>query len=173
VNRKVFYFVTASLDGFIARDEGSIDWLIQAEGDEDFGFSKFQESIDTVVQGRQTYEQVLTFGAYPYADHKNYVFSRKLLSVEHAEVIRHSVPEFMHRMQSEPGKHIWLVGGGNLATSFFEANAIDELIVFVQPILLGRGIPLASQLPTDVRLKLEHSHAFEQGLVELRYQVIK
>jgi len=169
--REFVYFVTASLDGFIARPGGEIDWLLQGDKNEDFGFANFMQSIDTVVQGRKTYEQVLTFGDFPYPDHKNYVFSRKLMRAEHAEVVRMSVPEFVHIVRRQPGKDIWIVGGGDLAAAFFHAGAIDRLIVFVQPILLGTGLPLTQHIGCDIRLNLEHSRPHLQGLVELSYRV--
>lgn len=171
--RKIVYFVTSSLDGFIARPNGAIDWLIQAEGDEDFGFSRFLESIDTVIQGRHTYEHVLSFGPYPYANQKNYVFSRKLLQCQHAEIVRQPVADFVRWLRIQPGKDIWLVGGGQLAAAFLEAGVIDELKVFIQPILLGEGIPLVGHIGRDTRLTVKHSHAFRQGLVQIDFEVVK
>lgn len=171
--RKIVYFVTSSLDGFIARPNGGIDWLIQAEGDEDFGFARFQESIDTVIQGRQTYEHVLKLGPYPYQSQKNYVFSRKLLECQHAELVRQPVPQFVRWLRDQPGKDIWLVGGGELAAAFLAAEAIDELKVFIQPVLLGEGIPLAKYIGRDIRLTVISSHAFRQGLVQINFEVKK
>ncbi|WP_158262415.1 MULTISPECIES: dihydrofolate reductase family protein [Pirellulaceae] len=171
--RKIVYFVTSSLDGFIARPNGSIDWLIQAEGSEDFGFSQFLGSIDTVIQGRRTYEHVLSFGPYPYANQKNFVFSRTLMQCQHAEIVRHPVAQFVRSLRNQPGKDIWLVGGGQLAAAFLEAGAIDELKVFIQPILLGEGIPLATHIGRDTRLTVKHSHAFRQGLVQIDFEVTK
>lgn len=169
--RKIIYFVTASLDGFIARPCGSIDWLIQPEGSEDFGFAAFLDSIDTVIQGRNTYEQVLTFGPYPYADRQNYVFSRKLLQTQHAEVVRAAVPDFVGWLRKQPGKDIWLVGGGELAAAFFQARAVDEVKVFVQPVLLGEGLPLVKAIGRDIRLRMTHTQAYSQGLVQIDYDV--
>ncbi|WP_158545278.1 dihydrofolate reductase family protein [Bremerella cremea] len=171
--RKIVYFVTASLDGFIARPNGAIDWLIQAEGNEDFGFAQFLNSIDTVIQGRHTYEHVLSLRPYPYANQKNYVFSRKLFECQHAEIVRQPVSEFVGWLRSQPGQDIWLVGGGQLAAAFLEAGAIDELKVFVQPILLGEGIPLARHIGRDIRLTVKHSRDFSQGLVQIDFEVIK
>lgn len=169
--RKIIYFVTASLDGFVARADGRIDWLIQPEGNEDFGFAAFLASIDTVVQGRKTYEQVLTFGPYPYADRKNYVFSRKLLQTQHAEVVRQPVPDFVRWLRQQPGRDIWLVGGGELAAAFFQARAVDQVKVFVQPIVLGEGLPLVKDIGHDIRLQLTHTQAYRQGLVQMDYDV--
>ncbi|GAA4430882.1 dihydrofolate reductase family protein [Bremerella cremea] len=171
--RKIIYFVTASLDGYIARPDGAIDWLTQAEGNEDFGFSEFLNSIDTVIQGRTTYEQVLTFGPYPYAEKQNYVFSRKLLQCQHAEIVRQPVTDFVRWIRKQPGKDIWLVGGGQLAASFLHAGVIDELKVFIQPIILGQGLPLVSYVGRDTRLKLKNSSTFQQGLVQIDYDILQ
>ncbi|MHC2068872.1 dihydrofolate reductase family protein [Bremerella sp. T1] len=171
--RKIVYFVTASLDGYIARPNGAIDWLIQAEGDEDFGFSEFVRSIDTVVQGRKTYEHVLELGPYPYAEQKNFVFSRKMLQCQHAEVVRQPVADFVRWIHTQPGKDVWLVGGGQLAASFLHVGAIDELKVFIQPILLGEGLPLVTHIGRDTRLKVKNSHTFRQGLVQIDYEVLR
>ncbi|MBI1248807.1 dihydrofolate reductase [bacterium] len=171
--RKIIYFVTASLDGYIARPDGAIDWLVQAEGYEDFGFSQFLQSIDTVVQGRHTYEQVLSLGPYPYAEKQNFVFSRKLMQCQHAQIVRQPVSEFIRWVRSQPGKDVWLVGGGQLAASFLHAGAIDEVKVFTQPILLGHGIPLVAHIGRDTRLKVKNSQQFQQGLVQIDYEVVK
>lgn len=171
--RKIIYFITASLDGFIARPGGEIDWLIQPSGGEDFGFADFLRSVDTVVQGRRTYEQVLSLGPYPYVHLKNYVFSRKLLRADHAEIVRQTVPDFVAQLQRRQGGDIWLVGGGQLAAAFFQAKAVDTVRVFVQPILLGQGISLAGALGNDVRLNLKSTRPYAQGLVELEYEVAK
>ena len=168
--RKIIYYVTASLDGFIARPNGSVDWLPEIEG-EDFGYAKFFESIGTVVQGRKTYEQDLSFGDYPYSAKENFVFSKTLETAKHAEIVAEPVAKFAKNQKARPGKDIWLVGGGELAAAFFEARVIDRLIVFVQPILLGEGLRVAENLGQDVRLELEATEVFDQGLVRLDYRV--
>ena len=168
--REIIYYVTASLDGFIARPNGSVDWLPEFEG-EDFGYAEFFESIGTVVLGRKTYDQVLSFGDYPYSAKDNFVFSKTLKTTEHAEIVTHPVAEFAEDQKARPGKDIWLVGGGELAAEFFRARVIDTLIVFVQPVLLGEGLSLAGHLGQDIKLELEATKAFDQGLVRLDYRV--
>ena len=166
---RIIYFVASSVDGFIARRDGSIDWLFH---DQDYGFSEFFENIKTVVQGRKTYEQVLTFGEYPYKSKENFVFSRTLTSCEHAELIDTSVAEFAETQRQRSGGDIWVVGGGALASAFLSAGVVDEVSVFVHPILLGDGLPLSPSLQHDVRLMLTDSNVFDTGLVELKYQVV-
>jgi dihydrofolate reductase len=166
--RRIIYFVATSLDGFIARSNGAIDWLFT---DQDYGFSTFFAGIDTVLLGRKTYEQTLEFGEYPYQDKESFIFSHSKDSFRHGIAVHQSILEFAAHLQSKPGKDIWLVGGGELAGAFFAAKVVDELIVYVHPILLGSGLPLASSLPGDVVLRFEAAEPFETGLVKLRYTV--
>jgi dihydrofolate reductase len=168
--RKVVYYLTASLDGYIARPDGSVDWMPEPTA-EDFGFAEFLQTIDTVVQGRKTYEQVLTFGEYPYAGKENFVFSTTMKNAKHAEVISVSPREFVKRRRQRKGKDIWLVGGAKLASHFFDENAIDDLVVFVQPVVLGEGISLTKALENDVPLTLASSRCFRGGQVRLDYRV--
>lgn len=168
--RRIVYFVASSLDGFIARADGGIDWLFT---DQDYGYAAFLDSIDTVVMGRKTYDLCLSLGAYPYTNQKSYVFTRGNATFAHASAVREPVADFVARLRQEPGKDIWLVGGGELAGAFFAADAVDALQVFVHPRLIGTGLPLAVGLPRDVPLRLEETHAFTTGLVKLAYRVVR
>lgn len=167
--RRIIYFVASSLDGFIARKNGTVDWLFH---DQDYGFAEFFKSVDTVVQGRKTYEQVLTFGDYPYSDKQNFVFSRTLTDGEHAEIVDEPVAEFAARLRSQPGTDIWLVGGGELVASFLSEGLVDDVVVFVHPVLLGDGLRLSPDLSHDVALNLIETESFDSGLVKLRYAVV-
>lgn len=167
--RRIVYFVAISLDGFIARRDGSVDWLFH---DQDYGFTDFFKNVETVVQGRRTYEQVLTFGKYPYQGKNNVVFSRRLKNCEHGTVVSMPAAEFAAEERRKSGGDIWVVGGGDLAGSFLSAGAIDDVVVFVHPILLGDGLPLSPGLQSDVRLSFNGSSAFDSGLVKLSYQVV-
>ena len=166
--RRIIYFVASSLDGFIARQGGEIDWLFT---DQDYGYTDFLAGIDTVVMGRKTYDLCLTFGEYPYKNQKSFVFSRKKADLVHAVAVDEPVAEFVARLRIEPGKDIWLVGGGELAGAFFAAGAVDEIQVFVHPILIGTGLPLAAGLLKDVKLVFQQTKAFDTGLVKLTYSV--
>lgn len=168
--RKVIYYLTASLDGFIARPDGTVDWLLEAEG-EDFGFAEFFETIDTVVMGRKTYETALSFGPYPYSSKRSFIFSQSMTQSDHAQIVQTSVTEFVSEQKKQSGKDIWLVGGAEIAKAFFEANAIDQLIVFVQPILLGTGLPIVQSPGRDLKLRLIASQEYPAGLMRLDYQV--
>lgn len=166
--RRIIYFVAASLDGFIARKDGGIDWLFT---DQDYGYTDFLAGIDTVVMGRKTYDLCLAFGDYPYKSQKNFVFSRSTTDFAYAVAVKEPVAGFVARLRREPGQGIWLVGGGELAGAFFAAGAVDEIQVFVHPILIGSGLPLAAGLLQEIKLSLRATQAFDTGLVKLAYDV--
>jgi dihydrofolate reductase len=167
--RHIVYFVASSLDGFIARKDGGVDWLFT---DQDYGYTGFLAGIDTVVMGRKTYDLCLTFDDYPYRTQRNFVFSRTTRHFTHATAVAEPIPAFVERLRSEPGKDIWLIGGGELAGAFLAAGVVDELQVFVHPILIGTGLPLAAGLLRDVKLHLKDTQAFDTGLVKLAYEVV-
>ncbi len=107
--RKIVLFIASSLDGYIARSNGDIDWLFT---DQNYGYTKFLDSIDTVLMGRKTYEQVLTFGEYPYQEKKSYVFTKNLdfQATSDVEVVT-NLESFVNDLRLLDGKNIWLVGG--------------------------------------------------------------
>lgn len=167
--RRIKLYTATSLDGFIARPDGGIDWLAQ-EGD--YGYAQFYDSIDTIVMGRKTYETALSFGAYPYPDRAGFVFSRERAGTidENVTFVAEEVEEFVRNLRLRPGRDVWLVGGGELARAFFDRNLIDELQLFVHPILLGSGVPLFLPRRGDLRWRLLRSRPYPSGLVELHYE---
>jgi dihydrofolate reductase len=168
--RKVKLFIASSLDGYIARADGGIDWLFT---DADYGYTPFYDSIDTVVMGRKTYDLALSFGEYPYKGKAAYVFSRSRSGTdEQATFVSGSAAAFVDRLRGEPGRDIWLVGGGELARDFADANVIDEYIISIHPRLIRTGLPLFWPSPQagDVELELVSSQAFPSGLAQLTYR---
>lgn len=166
--RKLVLFIACSLDGYIARSGGEIDWLFH---DQDYGYSEFYASIDTVLLGRRTYEQSLTFGDYPYPGTRTYVFSKELAGQRdaHASFVGGDIARFIADLKREPGKTIWLVGGSEIIHTCVVHDLIDEYLIYVHPIVLGGGIPLfRSPLPTTA-LTLTGTHAYDSGLVKLAY----
>lgn len=169
IMRKVKLFIATSLDGHIARADGRIDWLFH---DADYGYAAFYDSIDAVVMGRRTYDDVLGLGPYPYADKAGYVFShsRPASAAEHVEFVSGPPGELVARLRETAGKDIWLVGGAGLAASFLDDDLVDEFILSVHPIVLGSGIPLFPRQGREVALTLRGATSFESGLVQLRYE---
>jgi dihydrofolate reductase len=172
--RKVKFSIASSLDNYIARKDGAIDWILQSD-EAASGLTEFWNNIDAVVLGRKTYEPVLQSGSpFPtFPGVKNYVLSRTLQesSDENVEIIREDVVEFIRRLKTEEGKDIFVMGGGLLVKPLFKANLIDEVEVNVHPLLLGSGIPLFHEINHQIDVELIKSQVFQNGCVSLNYRV--
>lgn len=172
--RKFIVHVAASADGFLARADGSVDWLNSPRLKGTYGMGAFYRTIDTCVMGRKTYEQAVKFGmADGYAGKKNYVLSRTINNAASAKVcvVNEDAGSFAERLLSEEGKHIWLVGGAELIASFLDAGKVDEFVLNVIPHMIGSGVPLAAPRRCDLPLKLLGCRKFADGVVTLRYGV--
>lgn len=172
---KVIYYVAISVDGYIAADDGGIDWLnnFPVEG-VDLGFDAFYETVDAVVLGAATYEQVLGFGAWPYAQAEAVVLTRRELPQPQGGTVRFSTDPVAAVLADLSARHagtVWLVGGGKLAAAAQAADAIDEYDIAVIPLLLGAGIPLLAPAAQTAQqnLRLIAHQAFSNGVVRLRY----
>ena len=173
---RIKLYIATSLDGFIARENGSIDWLTEYENnpETDYGYSKFYSSIGTVLMGRKTYEQVLGFGNWPYKEKNSYVFTRwkeNLHREGNVEFVSEDIREFVSQLKESTEEDIWLVGGSQLIKAFLEKNLVQDLIVFIVPIILGSGIPLFDHIGREVRLKIEKIEKYENGLVKMEYEL--
>jgi dihydrofolate reductase len=162
---KASVFIATSLDGFIARPDGSIDWLNQAnatlpEG-EDCGYTSFMETIDGIIMGRNTFEQVLTFGEWAYGDKQVVVLSRK------------GAPEVLVERLSAAGAQHLYVDGGQTIRSFLNAGLLNELTITVIPILLGTGKSLFGTLKADIVLRHMSTHTYDFGFVQSKYSVVR
>lgn len=170
--RRIILFIAASLDGYIARASGEVDWLFT---DQDYGYTEFLATIDTILMGRKTYEQVLTFGEFPYLEKECYVFSNNphFNAAPHAQTVRSDVKAFVKELRQIEGKHIWLVGGAALIQPFIELGLLDELVLSLHPIVLGNGMPLFNRANLSTPLMLIKSQPYDSGLVQLTYHVGK
>ncbi len=178
---KTSVFCATSLDGFIARPDGNIDWLNEASGvvpeGEDCGYAAFMSTIDALVMGRNTFEQVLTFGAWPYGDKPVIVLSSKPLELpDHLpDTVLHasgSPTELLAHFAMQGFKHLYIDGGATVQR-FMAAGCIDKIIITLIPIMLGAGIPLFGALPEDVHLKCLSIKHYDFGFVQLHYEVQK
>ena len=171
--RKVTFGVANSLDNFIARKDGAVDWLMWS--DEAASVMKdFWKKIDTILMGRKTYEIALTHTKgkkNPYPGIKTYVFSRTLKTGEDVEMITENAAEFVRDLKNKEGKEICLMGGGDFARSLFEAGLIDEIGFNIHPVLLGTGIPLFLEMNRQIDLELIESKPFKKGCVLVSYRV--
>ena len=174
--RKIKLYIATSLNGKIAKPDGSVDWLesIPNLDGTDHGYSKFYKSIDTTIQGYKTYELILNRGIeIPSADKKNYVITRKqhLANTEHVEFIKENHIDFIKRLKKQEGKDIWLIGGGQINTLLFNENLIDEMQIFVMPIVILDGIELFELAPNERMFKLIETKSYSTGAVELKYKI--
>ena len=172
--RKIVLYIAASIDNYIAKTDGNIDWLEDpsyiVEG-EDFGYGKFYASIDTTLMGNVTYQKVLGFDVpFPYSDKKNYVFSRSEKGNDkNVEYVSGDIVAFTKQLKKQPGKDIWLVGGGKINTVFLEKGLIDQIILTIIPVTLGDGIPLFQKGTAEKKFILEKSESFKNGMVQLAF----
>jgi dihydrofolate reductase len=168
--RSVIYQVAASLDGYIAGPNGEIDWIVH---DPTAGAPTLYSTVDTVLLGRRTYEMTLQPGAPKWPKGwRIYVFSRTLRPEVHRKVtiVSEHAGAVVNALRVESGGDIWLFGGASLFASLLADHAVDRIDVAVMPVLLGGGLPLAPGV-SSTRLRLEESHAYESGIVDLRYTV--
>lgn len=168
--RKIIIYIASSLDGYIARENGDVDWLPESGSS---GYDDFYKSIDTVIMGKTTYDQVLTFGAYPYKSKKSYVFSRNndFPKDENTEFV-HDVEKSVKDIISNRGADVWLVGGAEIISAFMNLKLVDEIILSVIPVVLGNGIPLFKNITKETKFELIKTTDYEK-FVELHYKVLK
>jgi dihydrofolate reductase len=169
--RRVRYRVAASLDGYIAGPNGEIDWIVS---DPAVDFAALFAGFDTVLLGRRTYELTLQPGAPAWpAGWRVYVFSRTLDAAAHpaVTVVGSHAGAVVAALRAEPGRDIWLFGGGHLCASLLAADLVDRVEVAIMPVLLGGGVPLLAPAAPRSRLTLTHSDAHPGGIVSLHYDV--
>jgi dihydrofolate reductase len=173
---RIKLYIATSLDGFIAREDGRIDWLTEYENNPttDYGYSEFYSSIGTVLMGRKTYEQILEFGDWPYKEKKSYVFTKKkdILHCENnVEFVTEDLRKFVNQLKESAEQDIWLVGGSQLIKAFIEENLVQELILFIVPIILGSGINLFDHIGKQIKLQTLGINKYENGLVRVEYRL--
>lgn len=170
--RKLILFIAVSLDGFIARADGDIDWLsiVESPG-EDYGYSNFIQAVDTVIMGRKSYEKVLSFGIeFPHAGRKCYVLTRTERPADsNAEFYSGDIGSLVKSLKQSEGRNIFVDGGAEVVSELMKRDLIDEYIISIIPIFLGRGISLYKGDGSEMRLQLRSSKQFKSGLVQLSY----
>lgn len=173
---EVVLYIATSLDGFIARSDGNLDWLnsIASSDKTDYGYADFLSSIGTTIMGRKTYNEIINFDIeWPYTDISSYIAttnsSLEIVS-PNSFIIQDDIATFTTNLKQQTEKDIWLIGGGELITYFLNNNLIDKMILSIVPIILGNGIPLFPNNPNESiwsLLKFEH---FDTGVVSLTYE---
>jgi len=164
--KKIVLYVASSLDGFIAREDGSVDWLEKYEkSGEDYGYKEFLDSVDTVILGNTTFEQ---FKA-PYPDKKCFVFSKKNTGKkDNITYVNSGAAEFIDGLSDN--QNIWLVGGAKIIHEFLKNNLVDEIIITLIPIVLGNGISLFAKGCEEHHLQLQKVKSYD-SVVQLYYHL--
>jgi dihydrofolate reductase len=173
--RKVTFGGADSLDNYIARPDGAVDWLLWSKEVNEI-MKDYWKTIDTVVMGRKTYEVALGHSKgkkNPYPGVKSYVFSRtwKASKDEAVEIVREDAAGFIRKLKGEEGKDICVMGGGEFANTLFEAKLIDEISFNIHPVLLGQGIPLFHEMKNQLDLELLDCKTLKNGCVVVSYRV--
>ena len=173
--RKLILYIASSLDGYIATDDHNLDWLFTVDGEGDNGYSNFYDTIDTILLGRITYDWIMKHenNIFPYKNKECYVFSKeKRDNTDCVTFIQNDIIKFVNDLKHNNGKNIWIVGGSNLLNTFFQEKLIDEIIITIAPVLIGKGIQLFTENDHKTLLKLKNIKQYNQ-LIELYYDVIK
>jgi dihydrofolate reductase len=170
----VSVFIGASLDGFIARPNGELDWLPEGGG-EPHGYNEFIASVDAIVIGRKTFETVLTLGPWPYGDKRVVVLSSRPIDLFVArggavEQMAGTPAEIVSQLAATGAHHLY-VDGGITIQGFLRAGLIQRLIITRVPVLIGDGIPLFGTLPRDIRLRHVSTRHYPSGLVSSEYHI--
>jgi dihydrofolate reductase len=180
--RKIIVYIATSADGFIARPDGSVDWLDRPSPKGNYGMGAFYKSIDTILWGRKTYDTALDFqkkgvpGSAFDTNVKNYVFTRtppQSPAPAGVEFVTEPIKAFATRLRKKKGKDIWMMGGAGIIASFLDKGEIDSFMIHMIPTFIGEGIPLIAPSRRTVPLKLISCTKFSDGVVKLHYTVPK
>lgn len=170
---KLVFYGAISLDGYLARENHSLDWLFGTEGEAETGYDEFYDSVDTILMGRSTYDQIaiLSPEKFPYEGKPCYVFSRTMTgSNEQVTFINEDIAGFTQSLKEQEGKRIWIVGGGEVLQHLLKL--VDEFIIQIAPTIIGRGIPLFVPGDQESKLTLVDVRRYKQ-FAELHYEVKK
>ncbi len=172
-------FIATSLDGFIARPDGGLDWLPGAEEpgeEEDHGYQAHWDRIDTLLLGRHTFDMVVSFNQWPYKGKRVVVLSSGRPHIpqhlaDQIELFSGSAQEVAEWLVATGSRNVY-VDGGKTIQPFLRAGLIAEMIITVIPVLIGQGIPLFGPLEEDIKLELVDARSFDSGLLQVRYRPV-
>jgi len=170
--RKLILYIATSLDGYIAKPNDDLSFLsiVQKDG-EDYGYTKFVETVDTVIVGRKTYDWVTKQFDFPHSDKDAYIITRTAKpSIGNTKFYTGDISELVKKLKMEQGKNIFCDGGAEIVTELMKHNLIDEFILSIIPIFVGKGTRLFKDDRPEQKLKLIEAKTFDTGLVQLHYK---
>lgn len=175
---KVTAYMATSLDGFIAREDGNLDWLSVVDAAIDYGYEAYMATIDVVVMGRKTFEKVLTFDEWPYTDKWVVVLSASLKPTDvpthlgqKVEIYADTISKLLAFLANSGASCIY-VDGAKVVQSFLKEGLLDEITITRLPVVLGAGIALFGGLSQDIKMQHIKTTAFESGAVQSMYRTI-
>jgi dihydrofolate reductase len=172
LERKVILYISMSLDGYIAKPNGDIDFLtIAKQPGEDYGYNEFIKTIDTIIIGRKSIDKVHSLGfEYPHKEKEVYIVSRAPKTGNGPfKYYAGDLKDLIISLKSAKGKHIYCDGGAEIVNELLRDNLIEEFVISVIPVILGDGIPLFKTGIPELTLRLINSRHFEKGVVQLHY----
>ncbi len=173
-NRKLILYISMSLDGFLATKDDDLSWLsiVEKEG-EDYGYASFNETVDTYIVGRKTYDKVLemTGGSFPPAtQHQCFIITRQERNNENGiTFFNGNIENLINQLKQKTGKHIYRDGGSQIVKMLMDKNLIDEYRISVIPIILGDGKQLFRGETPTINLKALPCQQYDTGVVQLHY----
>jgi dihydrofolate reductase len=174
---KVSVFIATSMDGFIAREDGSVDWLPTDEeaGRDDYGYGEFMDSVDVLVMGRNSFNLVRSFNVWPYGDKPVVVLTTQRVEIPEdlsttVSVMSGEPAEVVQRLTNQGYRHLY-VDGGVTIQRFIREGLVDTFIITRIPVLIGSGLPLFGAIPQDIKLHHLGTKHYDNGLVQSRYEV--
>ncbi|QGY45673.1 dihydrofolate reductase [Maribellus comscasis] len=175
---KIKLYIAQSLNSKIALADGSVEWLESIPNPEntDHGYAEFLDSVGITIMGNSTYKQLISWDIeFPYKTKTNYVFTRnpEVQNTKYVTFVKEHHVDFVQSLREKSKRDIWLIGGGQLNTWFLNEKLIDEIYVFIMPIVVPGGIELFEAIPRETRLELTYSKVYKSGVTELRYKITR
>ncbi|APX73291.1 dihydrofolate reductase family protein [Companilactobacillus allii] len=171
--RKTVFYGAISLDGFLADDNYSLDWLFKYNDNKIMkeSYEPFFKTVDTTVMGRKTFDDLLTItNEFPYKDTKNFVLSHRPIESKYIQQVNQPIEEFISELKKQPGKDIWIVGGGKIVSTLIENNLIDSLQIQITPDILGSGIKLFDHINNQPNFTTDYVKQFDD-LIDIKYSL--
>jgi len=173
--KKIKLYIAASIDGYIAQNDGDLDWLMKypVNIETNYGYDDFFESIDTVIMGGHTYRDILNMDfVWPYKNKTTYIITRNpLILKDGVRFISENIIETVLELQNKTGKNIWLVGGGEIISLFLSHELIDEMIITTIPVILGSGIPLFPKTSKEIKWITKDFQKYPNNVTQIHYVI--